>query len=184
MTELFDILDENGNKTGKTENKKIIHEKGLWHSAVHIWIYNSKGEILLQKRAMNKDYWPGRWDISSAGHISAGETPEHSVVRELEEELGIKVMLSNLKKIKIRKSTNSVPEINYYNNEFDHVFLFRFDGDISELKFEDGEVEKVKFISAERFEKELNDKELLKTYVPHRQYYFDIIEAVKKELIK
>ena len=49
MVELFDVLDEQGNKTGKTENKKIIHEKGLWHSAVHIWIYNSKGEILLQK---------------------------------------------------------------------------------------------------------------------------------------
>ncbi len=76
MVEMFDVLDKNGNKTGDVKTKKELHENGLWHSAVHVWIYNSKGEILLQKRSMKVTNWPGRWDISVAGHIPAGETPE------------------------------------------------------------------------------------------------------------
>lgn len=100
--ELFDVLDKNGNKTGIQKTKKELHEQGLWHQAVHVWIFNSKGEMLLQKRAKDKDYWPDLWDISAAGHISAGETPEQAVIREIGEETGIKVSLSQLKKIEIK----------------------------------------------------------------------------------
>ncbi|MCD6476537.1 MAG: NUDIX domain-containing protein [Candidatus Aenigmarchaeota archaeon] len=184
MAELLNVLDEQGNKTGIQKNKKEIHEQGLWHSAVHIWIYNSKGEILLQKRAEDKDYWPGMWDISTAGHISAGETPEQTAIRELEEELGIKVDLSKLKFIGIRKFEKHVNEINYHNKEFDYIYLFRFDEDASKLKFKDKEVEKVKFVSIEQLEKDLKDPELSKKYVPHGQYYFDIFEVIEKELSK
>lgn len=182
--ELFDILDENGNKTGIQKTKKEMHEQGLWHQAVHVWIFNSKGEILLQKRAKDKDYWPDLWDISAAGHISAGETVKQAVVREIKEEIGIKVSLSQLKKMEIRKHEKHIDEINYHNKEFDHVFLFRFDGDISKLKFEDKEVEGVKFISIKQLEKELKDQKLSKDYVPQGKYYFDVINAVKRELIK
>jgi isopentenyl-diphosphate delta-isomerase len=180
--ELFDVLDENGNITGIRKTKKEIHERGLWHQSVHIWIYNSKGEILLQKKSKNKDSWSGMWDISVAGHISAGETPEHAVIREAEEELGIKVSLSQLKKLGIRKSERDFNEINFHNKGFDYVYLLKFDGNIKKLKLNGKEVEKVKFFSPKQLEKELNDKELSKLYVPHKGYYLDIINTVKKEL--
>jgi isopentenyl-diphosphate delta-isomerase len=183
-TELFDILDEKGNKTGIQKTKKEMHEKGLWHQAVHVWIFNSKGEILFQKRAKDKDYWPGLWDISVAGHVSAGETPEQAVIREMEEEIGIKVNISQLKKIEIRKSQKNVNKLNYHNREFNPVYLFRFDGDISKFKPKDKEVEDVKFISFDELEKELKDRKLSKTYVPSKKYYFDVIKAVKNELGK
>jgi isopentenyl-diphosphate delta-isomerase type 1 len=184
MTELFDVLDKNGNKTGIQKTKEELHEQGLWHQAVHIWIFNSKGEILFQKRAKEKDNWPGLWDISAAGHVSAGETPEKAVVREMEEEIGIKVRISQLKKIEIRKHVKYVNKLNFHNREFDHVFLFRYDGDISKLKFKDKEVESVKFIPFKQLEKELKNRKLSKTYVPAKKYYFDIINIVKKEMIK
>lgn len=182
MKELFDVLDEKGDKTGIKKNKREIHEKGFWHGSVHVWIYNSKGEILLQKRAKDKDYWPGMWDISAAGHISAGESIEESAVRELEEELGIKIDFSKLKKIDVIKDEKHAEEINYHNKEFEHVFLFRFDDDISKLQFKDGEVDKVKFISIEQLKKELKDPKLSKKYVSHGDYYGFIINAIKKEL--
>eukprot|EP01119_Soliformovum_irregulare_P014431 TRINITY_DN3947_c0_g1_i2.p1 TRINITY_DN3947_c0_g1~~TRINITY_DN3947_c0_g1_i2.p1 ORF type:complete len:185 (+),score=48.17 TRINITY_DN3947_c0_g1_i2:17-571(+) len=71
--EYLDVLDENGKFTGISHPRSQVHREGLWHRVVHVWIVNSKGQVLLQQRTLNKESWPGMWDISSAGHISAGE---------------------------------------------------------------------------------------------------------------
>jgi isopentenyl-diphosphate delta-isomerase len=175
------IFDEQGNKLGKAA-KKEVHLKGLWHRGAHVWIYNSKGEILLQKRADNVAYWPGKWDISAAGHVAFGEEPDDTALRELEEELGIKVKLNDLKKLFIKKSSNSAPELNFFNNEIDSVFLYRFDGDISKLILQDSEVSNLRFISLKQLESDIKTPNKYKDYVPHGQYYLKIMEAVKKEL--
>ena len=73
--ELIDICDEANHLTGVQKMKSEAHKDGLWHRAVHIWLYNSKGEILLQWRAKNKLLYPEMWDISAAGHVSASENP-------------------------------------------------------------------------------------------------------------
>lgn len=90
--ELFDIVDKNGTPTGEIVERTIAHEKGIRHRTAHIWvtrIENRKVQVLLQKRAQNKDSFPGRFDTSSAGHIQAGDEPLDSAIRELSEELGI-----------------------------------------------------------------------------------------------
>ncbi|MGV7468041.1 NUDIX domain-containing protein, partial [Mycobacterium kansasii] len=64
-----------------------MHRDGDYHRAVHVWIYcESTNELLLQKRSDCKDSWPGQWDISSAGHISAGDSSLITARRELHEE--------------------------------------------------------------------------------------------------
>lgn len=88
--EKFDVLDAQGNKTGVARPRGEVHALGLYHRAVHTWLYSiSTGELCLQKRAECKDSWPGRWDISSAGHLSAGDESLPAAIRELEEELGL-----------------------------------------------------------------------------------------------
>jgi isopentenyldiphosphate isomerase len=88
--EYFDILDEEGNKTGIARPRSEVHSLGLLHKAVHTWLLcPTTGEIVLQKRASNKDSWPDRWDISSAGHLSSGDESLTAAQRELHEELGI-----------------------------------------------------------------------------------------------
>ena len=90
--ELFDIVDENGLPTGKTVPRDIAHRDGILHRTAHVWIVRPtmKGyDILLQKRSLKKDSFPGFYDTSSAGHIPAGEEPLSSALRELNEELGI-----------------------------------------------------------------------------------------------
>ncbi len=100
--EFFDILDEKGNPTGEVKLREEVHRTGLLHGTVHTWIVrrNLQDEtgldVLLQKRSQNKDSYPGCYDISSAGHISAGQTPQEAVVRELYEELGLQVPISAL----------------------------------------------------------------------------------------
>ena len=180
VEELVDIFDENQNVVG-VETKKDAHKKGLWHQASHVWIYNSKGEILLQLRAKNKDSYPGLWDISAAGHISAGESPEVAAVRELFEEIGIKIKPKDLKKIFVRK-VSQIVRPDFINKEFDHVFLWKYDGDKSKLKLQKEEVDKLESIPIKRFESELKDPKLKKAYVPHGKYYDDVIAAIRKEL--
>lgn len=92
MAEYFDIVDENGNLTGKTVARDIAHDKGIRHRTAHIWITrenNGKLEVLMQKRSMDKDSFPGQYDTTSAGHIDAGEDVLPAAIREFQEELGI-----------------------------------------------------------------------------------------------
>ena len=91
--EIIDQYNYIGEKIG-TVDKEIAHQKGLWHKSVHVWILNDKNEILLQYRCADKKLYPNTWDVSFAGHISAGESSIDAVIREGKEELGIKVDLN------------------------------------------------------------------------------------------
>lgn len=91
-TELLDLLDDDGNKSGKFKERSLIHRDGDLHKTVHVWIYRKKDgrtHLLLQKRAARKDAYPGLYDISCAGHLGRGEEPSDGAMRELAEELGI-----------------------------------------------------------------------------------------------
>lgn len=89
-TELFPVVDEQGNMTG-TAPRHICHDgkSFLLHPVVHLHLSDSRGGIFLQKRSMLKDIQPGKWDTSVGGHMSPGETPEKALAREAREELGI-----------------------------------------------------------------------------------------------
>lgn len=90
--ELLDIVDEQGNPTGQTVERKKAHREGIRHRSSHVWLlrrHEGRVEILLQKRSRNKDSFPGCYDISSAGHIPAGVDYIPSALRELREELGV-----------------------------------------------------------------------------------------------
>jgi len=93
--ELLDIVDEQDQVVGQASRAEI-HAKGLAHRACHMLLFNSAGQLFLQKRSMLKDEAPGLWDSSAAGHVDAGELYIDCAVRELEEELGLKVDASAL----------------------------------------------------------------------------------------
>ena len=156
--EYFDVLDENGNKTGETKLREEVHKNGIWHKAVHIWIINDKGEILLQKRSPNKDSWANMWDISSAGHLTAGDDIVEGAIRELEEELGIKA--SNKELVYLFTSTsNSKPRPDFINNEFQEIFMFRYNLAIENIVIQEDEISEVKFISMKEFKKQIEEKQ-------------------------
>mgnify|MGYP001471383996 CR=1 FL=1 len=94
MDELIDIVDENGNYTGKTCLKSEAHKNGYFHPTIHIWLYTPDQQILLQKRALTKKVFPGLWDISVAGHIAAGEDIKIAAIIEIKEEIGFDIHFS------------------------------------------------------------------------------------------
>ncbi len=87
--ELFPLVDEEGNVVGKATRGECHNGSRLLHAVVHLHVFNSKGEVYLQKRPEWKDIQPGKWDTAVGGHIDYGETPEQALIREVSEELGI-----------------------------------------------------------------------------------------------
>jgi len=89
MEEIFDIVDPGGRIIGKASRREVHSNPDLIHRVVHLLVFNNKGELLLQKRSMNKDIAPGKWDTSVGGHVNSGEDIQKALKREAEEELGI-----------------------------------------------------------------------------------------------
>lgn len=98
MDETIDIVDKNGLPTGETALKSVIHTKGYLHNTAHIWFYTDEGQILLAQRAASKSIYPLLWDVSVAGHIDAGESIENGAIREIKEEIGLKIKQTDLEK--------------------------------------------------------------------------------------
>src|SRR5690242_11318614 len=89
MSDLIDVLSPAGLRTGETLPRKEIHRLGKYHRAIHLYLFNSRNELLLQKRALTVDHYPGVFSISVLGHVNAGEFSTATVRREILEELGI-----------------------------------------------------------------------------------------------
>ena len=87
--EFLDVVTEKGEVIKTLPRSRIHGDPSLLHKVVHVLVFNSKGELILQKRSMIKDVAPGKWDTSVGGHVNAGETLKDAVMREMEEELGI-----------------------------------------------------------------------------------------------
>jgi 16S rRNA (adenine1518-N6/adenine1519-N6)-dimethyltransferase len=79
MPLLIDILDRYGNFTGKQASRKDIHTLGLIHRAVHLYLVDKKGYLLMQKRAETVDHYPNEWSISLTGHVDAGESSSEAL---------------------------------------------------------------------------------------------------------
>lgn len=88
--EIFDVVNERDEVIDRKPRSEV-HRLGLLHRAVHVLAYNSRGEIFLQKRSMKKDRQPGLWDSSASGHVDSGEDYDATAVRELQEEIGLKL---------------------------------------------------------------------------------------------
>ncbi len=153
--EILDVVDENGIPTGETVARDTAHKKGIRHRTAHVWIVrkrsNNEIEVLLQKRSRNKDSYPGCFDISSAGHIPAGEEIIPSALRELKEELGLQVLAQDL--IFCGNRTFFHKEIfhgsPFLDSQFSAVYLLVCDRDAESMKIQKEEIEEVVWIDLE-----------------------------------
>ncbi|WP_299549731.1 NUDIX domain-containing protein [Seonamhaeicola sp.] len=175
MDELIDIVDAQGNPTGRSELKSVIHQKGYYHNTAHIWLYTKAGEILLSQRSSKKIICPLMWDVSVAGHIDSGETPEQGAVRETKEEISLTISEADLNKIGVFECFQSYDNA-IQDNEFHNTFIAELNAPLSKLIPQEGEVEALKLVSFQEF------KHLIDTignngnhFVPSNKSYYELV---------
>ncbi|MFH0824140.1 MAG: NUDIX domain-containing protein [Pseudomonadota bacterium] len=110
--DILEIVDALDNVVGTARRGKI-HEKGLLHRAVHVFVFDGKGRVFVQRRSAAKDRFPGVLDSSAAGHVDPGESYEAAAVRELREELGLSLSVSEVLRVEAGPLTDQ-----------EHVVLF------------------------------------------------------------
>jgi len=134
--EIFDVVDANDRVIGQATRREV-HERRLLHRAVHIFVFNSAGELLIQKRSADKDEFPLCWTSSASGHLDAGEDYASAAVRELNEELGLTGELKFVSKLPASTETAN-----------EHTALFRCVSD-APPRIDPEEIDRVEFRSLE-----------------------------------
>lgn len=168
--EILDVLNPDGTPAGRTKRKDEAHRDGDWHLAAHVWLATRDGRVLLQRRASVKENWPDLWDISVAGHVSAGESAIDAAIREAQEELGLTLRaeeLTYLGRLRYHAVLNGGA---YIENEFHDVFLAFREVDLAALVLDPLEVAEVALVRPE----ELVRYEV----VPHEEEYALLRDAL------
>lgn len=159
--ELWDIYTKDRIKTGKSKDRGSPFLPGEYHCVVHICIFNSKGEMLIQQRQPFKDGWPNMWDITVGGSSLTGENSAQAAHRELKEEIGLSVDFTDIR-----------PHLTVnFEFGFDDYYLLVMDVDITKLKLQYEEVQAVKWASCE----EIISMEKGGLFIP---YYKDLIKLL------
>lgn len=164
--EFIDVLDENGIITGDIVTRSQVHKDGLWHRAIIVAIVNEKNQVLLQKRAGNKDKNPNMWDISVAGHISAGQDSLSAAAREINEEvcvmLGYKTEIKDFRYMYSFRKEEVIRE-DYIERQFYDLFILReFGLDDKTIHFQKEEVQAVKFVDLTEIQQMDENNEIVK----------------------
>lgn len=162
--ELWDVYDINRNKTNKTMVRGEVIKKDDYHLVVHVCIFNTKGEMLIQQRQPFKEGWPNMWDITVGGSATEGDSSQSAAERELFEEIGLRL---DLKHIRPHMTIN-------FKYGFDDIYLVEEDVDITGLSLQYEEVQNVKWASKEEIFSMIESGEFISYYPSLIQLLFDI----------
>ncbi|KHD46685.1 NUDIX hydrolase [Streptococcus hongkongensis] len=165
MPEIWDIYDNQRVKTGRTMIRGNQFKEGDLHLVVHLCIFNTKGDMLIQQRQKNKEGFPNMWDVSVGGSALAGETPQQAIMREAQEELGISIDLSK-----------SRPQFTInFEQGFDDTFLVIADVDLNNLTLQEEEVQAVKWASRQEIFQMMADGTFIPYHLGKVQLCFDML---------
>ena len=183
MAEYLDLLNEDGIKTGDIATRKDVHKYGYWHRAVIAAVVNSDNKVLMQRRSEQKEKYPGLWDLSTAGHVMAGESSLTTCVRELNEEIGIqigyKATIQDFRFVTCFRNTHSYINKNNEDitvNQYYDLFVIRKDIDLSQVAFNDDEVSDTQWMDYTQILKYLKEGKLH----PRTEWISEVFSFINK----
>jgi len=176
MEELIDVCDSEGIYTGEVLPRSEVHRLKLWHRTAHVQVFDFQGRTLFQLRSKEKETFPGKLDISSAGHVSSGEDIVAAALRELEEELGLCLEGSRLEYAGDFVSDEPM-ENGGIDRELQSLFIVKItEGEKLKLKPQVGEVDGLVWFTGEELERAL--REDVGKFTPNDAEYGVILEKI------
>lgn len=164
MKEIIDELNDKGEVIGAID-KDVAHKEGRLHRAIHLWIINDDGEILLQYRSGDKKLYPNTWDVSVGGHVSTNEDSIEALSRETKEELGIDLDLGSVEYFGTIHERLKHDDID--SNELVDVFIARQNINKKDIMLQKEEVSDIRWVSIEEMFHLIDNNQLL----PHEEEY-------------
>lgn len=171
-SELLQVVGEGGDTIGSIEKLAAHQNGGTWHRAISVFLFNPIGELLIQRRSMEKYHFAGKWANSCCSHPWPGESTISAAARTASRELGIEPELRELGTFRYSATD---PATGLTEKELDHVFVGRWDGDVP---FSAEEVSDIKWISLERLRSELRSNPA--DFAPWLGLILDGFEAVSR----
>lgn len=164
---MMDLYDKNRQPLHETAVRGTELPKGKYRIVVHVCIFNEKDEMLIQQRQSSKQMFPDLWDITAGGQVSAGETGAESAERELAEELGIHIDMSDMRPMGTMN----------FKDGFDDVYLLRAEVDISRLQLQKEEVQAAKWASQEEILRMIKNGEFIRYHESYIGLLFAMIDG-------
>lgn len=177
----FEVLDEQGHKTGQLLDRDTVHAQELWHEVVNVWIINSKGEVLLQLRGHEVDLNPDVWDVAIGTHVRPGEEPLAAAQRCLQTELGVTIVPENLKHLFNIQSANSVGE-GKTHRVLGHVFLLKHDIPLEQFTFDTKKIAQLAWRPLIQVMAEVGSTEGPQYFPRAGNYYPKLFDALQAEM--
>jgi len=174
--EFFDVLNDKGERTGEVKAREWVHRDGDWHRTVHCWLLNEKGELLVQFRGALQESNPQQWDISCAGHVSAGEDMWLGAERELKEELGLVMSRQRLRHLGTCRS--ECFESGIKDREISEIFLIDWHDNEQPFRLCEREVEAIQWIDWRELKKKIEAADV--EFVEHPSEYECLFEHLQK----
>ncbi len=179
----FEVLDEQGHKTGQILSRQEVHDKELWHSTVNVWILNSRGEVLLQLRGKEVELNPNTWDVAIGTHVRPGEDPNDAALRCLQTELGLVATQDQIKHLFNIQSAN-MTEGGKMHRTLGHVFLLKRDMDINDFEFDSKKIAMLVWRPLVAVMGEVGGTDTSSSYYPRSDdYYPQLFDALQAEML-
>ena len=159
--ELWDLYTKDRTRTGQTMIRGEKQPEDTYRIVVHLCLFNSKGEMLIQQRQPFKDGWPNMWDITVGGSAVSGDDSRRAIERETLEELGLKIDFSQERPA----MTISFPQ------GFDDMYVLTRDIDLNDLKLQEEEVQRVKWADQEEILKMLQEG----IFIPYHKALIELL---------
>ncbi len=181
--EQLDILNPDGSTLHKTADINEVHQKGLWHSGVHIGLFTKDGRVVIEKRSQTIIQNPGLWDLTLGGLVSAGESPDSAVIRETNEEIGVNLKPEDLQKLYVFRYNHYLPQYGLHNKVFVHTYVANISG-TAKFKTQKSEVADARLVPIGEVKKMINDIKInnLGEMTPSRSFYLQLLRAIEERI--
>jgi isopentenyl-diphosphate delta-isomerase len=179
--EQFEVLDDQGHKTGQLMKRADVHEQQLWHEVANVWIMNNRGDVLLQLRGPHVDLQPNVWDVAVGTHVRPGEDPTVAAQRSLKEELGLTITIDQLKHLFNIQSANAMGE-GRFHKVLGHVFLLKRDIDLADCTVDTKKITELAWKPMMQVMAEVGGSDTAGNYFPRAgTYYPQLFDALQVE---
>lgn len=163
--ELWDLYDRDRIRTGEIHPRGTPLPEGRYHMVVHVVIFNSKGEMLIQQRQPFKAGWPNLWDVTVGGSAIAGDSSRSAAEREVLEEIGLPLDLSR------ERPRLTIP----FDVGYDDIYTLVMDVDLTTLRLQESEVQAVRWASEQDILDMLEDGR----FIPYHRAFIQLLFAMR-----